>query len=100
MAFPHGDGHLQREAEMNRFAKELEHNGGPKQDPGSPSRERGDRAEILALLVGVGAGVVIGAIAAIVADFTGIFTGVMAGGMIGGLAGLAIGSRLKKEASK
>jgi hypothetical protein len=100
MAFPDRDGRIQHEAEMNRFAKELEHSGGPKDDPSSPPRERGDRAEILALLVGVGAGVLLGAIAAILADFINIFTGVIVGGIFGGLAGFIIGDRLKKRASK
>lgn len=98
MAFPDRDGRIQTEAEMNRFAKEIEHSGGPKQDPGTPPRERGDRAEILALLLGVGGGVVVGAIAAIFADFIEIFTGVIVGGIVGGLVGFVIGSRLKKRA--
>ncbi len=98
MAFPDRDGRIQHEAEMNRFAKEIEHSGGPKQDPGSPPRERGDRAETLALLVGTGAGLVLGAIAAIFADFIDIFTGVIVGGIIGGLVGFLVGSRLKKRA--
>ena len=98
MAFPDRDGRIQHEAEMNRFAKEIEHSGGPRQDPGSPPRERGDRSEILALLLGVGGGVVLGAIAAVLADFIDIFTGVVAGGIIGALVGLLIGSRLKKRA--
>ncbi len=98
MAFPDRDGRIQHEAEMNRFAKEIEHSGGPKQDPGTPPRERGDRSEILALLLGVGGGVLLGAIVAILADFVDIFTGVVAGGIIGALVGLLIGSRLKKRA--
>ncbi len=98
MAFPDRDGRIQHEAEMNRFAKEIEHSGGPKQDPGTPPRERGDRSETLALLLGVGGGVVLGAIAAVLADFIDIFTGVVAGGIIGALVGLLIGSRLKKRA--
>ena len=98
MAFPDRDGRIQHEAEMNRFAKEIEHSGGPKQDPGTPPRERGDRSEILALLLGVGGGAVLGAIAAVLADFIDIFTGVVAGGIIGALVGLLIGSRLKKRA--
>ncbi len=95
MAFPYGDGQLQREAEMNRFAKEIEHSGSPRQDPTRPGRERGDRAEILALLVGVGAGAALGAICAILADFIDIFTGVIAGAMLGGVAGFWIGTKLK-----
>ncbi len=97
MAFPDRDGRIQHEAEMNRFAKEIEHSGGPRHDPGSPPRERGDRPEILALLLGVGGGVVLGAIAAILADFIDIFTGVIVGGIFGALAGLLVGSRLKKR---
>ncbi len=98
MAFPDRDGRIQTEAEMNRFAKEIEHSGGPKQDPGSPPRERGDRAETLALLVGTGAGLVLGAIAAIFADFIDIFNGVIVGGIIGSLVAFLVGSRLKKRA--
>ncbi len=97
MAFPDRDGRIQHEAEMNRFAKEIEHSGGPRQDPGSPPRERGDRPEILALLLGVGSGAVPGAIVAIFADFIDIFTGVIVGGIFGALAGLLVGSRLKKR---
>ena len=100
MAFPDRDGRIQHEAEMNRFAKEIEHSGGPKQDPGTPPRERGDRSEILALLLGVGGGVVLGAIAAILADFIDIFTGVIVGGIIGGLVGLFVGGRLKSRSAR
>jgi hypothetical protein len=98
MAFPHGDGQLQREAEMNRFASEIEHTGGPKQNPGGPPRERGDRAETLALLIGALAGGAVGILVAVLSSSIDIFTGGIPGVFVGALAGLWIGSRLKKRA--
>ena len=98
MAFPHGDGQLQREAELTRFASEIEHPGsGPNPDPGRPHRQRGDRAETLALLIGTLAGGVIGILVAIVSPSVNIFTGGIPGLIVGALVGVWVGSRLKKR---
>jgi len=99
MAFPHGDGQLQREAEMNRYAAELQHSGGgPKQDPGTPKRERGDRVEVFALLIGALAGGVVGVVVAILSPSVNIFTGGIPGLIVGAIVGAWVGSRLKKRA--
>jgi hypothetical protein len=100
LALPTGDGQLQREAELNRLAGEIQHTGGPKQDPGRPGRERGDRSELLALLVGVVVGAVIGAVAAILSDFVNIFAGVIGGVISGGLVGGWVGGRIKRRIGK
>ena len=100
LAFPGGDGHLQREAEYNRLDGEIQHGGGPKQDPGRPGRERGDRSELLALLVSVLAGAVTGTVAAILSDRIDIFAGVIGGVILGGLVGWWMGGRIKRRIEK
>ena len=92
-ALPSGDGRLQREAEYSRFDGEIQHMGAPKQDPGRPGREQGDRSELLAFLVGVLAGAVIGTVAAVLSDSIDIFAGAIGGVVSGGLVGWWVGGK-------